>query len=322
MEYLAVGDLHLDAMSRYYVKNLGLSYQIKTLLTALDYAKQHRIKNVVLLGDIADTPELSYEAQSALYSVFIKYSDIHFIILLGNHDIGRGSNSLSVLTSISNLFSNITVVDKSTKLEHGVYAHGWPNHSSKKGNLNFCHVDQNGAIADNGYSVTESRFDLADTQKYVSGHLHTYQKSKNAIWPGTLYQVKFGESQKKYFLHLSIGSAISFKAIPVESPIQLIDHYYNGSLPDTLDTAKIKVYCKYGEVIDDDSRIYKTIIVKDKDDIDKIQNATLDLGSGFSSFDHRTVLQKLMGEQNKSLRFITRAKKYVREYESILSNKT
>ena len=56
LNFLAVGDIHLEALARYLPESDYLSPVIKTLEQIWEYAKDNGIEHIVLLGDIFDNP--------------------------------------------------------------------------------------------------------------------------------------------------------------------------------------------------------------------------------------------------------------------------
>ena len=79
-----LGDFHLDKPKPY---PDYLQVAKKTVLSCLDYAEENGIKNIVILGDLFDTPYPSDSAKIALLEIFDR--SFEFFVILGNVVRGR-----------------------------------------------------------------------------------------------------------------------------------------------------------------------------------------------------------------------------------------
>lgn len=207
MKGIAIGDLHLDALTDV-VPNI-IDKQLKSVERVLETSINSGYGYAFFLGDIAERTRLSVEAERKFLKLLHKFdSHIQMYFIEGNHDVAReGSSSLSV-------FQELTAQDRfktchfSTGVEHlqieGAhisllsYPHTKPKY--KEQHLCFGHFSRPGNIRDNGTVMKKGGVPQKDDNYYVCGHDHTKQKSGRTIYPGTLYQKNFGESEEKGYL--------------------------------------------------------------------------------------------------------------------------
>ena len=200
-----IGDLHLDKLNKYWPdaihKQLGDNKKILT------YCVRTGIKHIVYLGDISETPNLSDESKEALFFQLEEFHEKYgllFHIILGNHDYSRkGQHSLKLVSSFATKY-----------LGSGVFIHENPQQQEIDGvPFNFCpfpffeeypesvnvgHFEVSGAKTDSGIKVEKTKHH--PQHFWVMGHLHTRQKVRNIFYPGTPYQLNFGERLPKGFL--------------------------------------------------------------------------------------------------------------------------
>lgn len=204
---------------------------IRSIKRVLKYARDNGVRTIIQYGDIADKPELSYDAQRVLYSLFLskacKEFDFHFIP--GNHDFAEtGIHSLTILETISKLTTkNIKVYSSMEEVElegrrFNMMPH--PFTEFKRESLNVAHLELKGSFRDNGRMVDHG---LKTKHAAVIGHLHTCHRIKRAHFSGTLYQTNFGESLPKSFHHVKYEDddpySIEVTNVPFEPPWKLIN---------------------------------------------------------------------------------------------------
>lgn len=227
MEAVGIGDLHLSAvngsggLSRYVSGNSDKAI-LKEVQAAVDYAREHYIKNAFIYGDFCDGPKMSYQAHLALYEFFTRNKDIMFYGILGNHDkLAKGKqygSSCDLLEKFS--LSNFKLYSEPTveKID-GVLVNflSFPYHNWNPDCLNICHIDVHGSVMDSG-RPSQSRVKLDKNAVVVAGHIHTKGKvGKKCFYSGTMYQTNFGEKQEKGFHHIMFNSPDDFE-------IQFIPH--------------------------------------------------------------------------------------------------
>lgn len=213
MEAVMTGDWHLLGMEKHFPDSLAR--QFHEIDKMCNYAIENGISNIIVAGDVSDTPHMPEEAYIALLTHLHKYDGVlNTYYIAGNHDFAdvtkTSMNMLAVLVEFG-LFKTFTLALQ----EHKTYIDGiavnllpypclvapkrkWPA-------LNISHVEYNGAVGDNGRSLRTKQVFVQNEGDYnVSGHIHQYQSipSKRALYTGNPYQKNFGESLPKGFVHL------------------------------------------------------------------------------------------------------------------------
>ena len=81
MEYIGIGDLHLDKLDNL-IEDVNAKI-MKSIRRVLNYALENGVKYVLFYGDICDSTIMSYDAQCAFVETILakKYRelDIHII---------------------------------------------------------------------------------------------------------------------------------------------------------------------------------------------------------------------------------------------------
>lgn len=204
-EAVFIGDLHLDKMKKLFPKE-HLMLQFSEIKKAYEYASRNGIKNVFLMGDVAEAPRLSYEALIYLMKFLRKIKNIHTFVILGNHDFSEmGMHSLEPFVAMSELkmLSNVTFFDQpyvEKSFPVPVNFSPYPHTVSISNAINLGHFEISGAIGDNG-RVIRKAVDINESHLWIMGHLHTPHDISKAHYVGTLYQTSFGESLPKFFTH-------------------------------------------------------------------------------------------------------------------------
>lgn len=237
MKGIATGDWHLDSLYKHFGDS-ALSRQVAELDKIAQYAIRKGIPHLYVNGDVADTSTMSCNAWIALYHFIKKYDGIlNIYYIAGNHDFAEvGKTSLDFLKVLcdTGTFKTFHVfLETETRKIDGTYVNFCPYPSLeapdvKRGALNLCHVEYNGALGDNGRKLRvkqEHEFTQPDKDFCVSGHIHQYQvlESKRAVYPGNPYQKNFGESLPKGF--------ITFEAESKKDNL-LFNHRFVNSNPD------------------------------------------------------------------------------------------
>lgn len=220
MKGIATGDWHFDSLFKHFGEQ-AIVRQVAEIEKICQYAISKGIKHVFVNGDISNTPFLSFTAYIALYNLIKKYDgllDIYYIA--GNHDFAEvGKTSLDFLKVLcdNGIFKtfNIFLQPETRKIED-TYVNFCPYPcmeapETKRGALNMCHVEYNGALGDNGRKLRvkgDKEFTQPEKDFCVSGHLHTYQflETKRAVYGGSPYQLNFGESLPKGFIRFEAQS--------------------------------------------------------------------------------------------------------------------
>ena len=234
-EGIAIGDLHFDKPNLAYFED-PLSLQLKALRRAYNYASREGIQHIFYLGDICEFERLSEEARVAFLRLLFKYDDFgfHQYIILGNHDYQeKGVHSLQTLIELEPRFKHLTITDSRLVVPiNGVDVEllSFPHKKASKNiGVAFAHYEVHGAKSDSGRVVEDKEKMYENECEYIQGHLHTPQRVRNHWYPGTLYQLSFGESMPKGFGRFTVknsaGKAKLSKAehIQTEPPFQLIN---------------------------------------------------------------------------------------------------
>lgn len=197
---MGIGDLHLGCQINY-IPNL-YKLQIKNLQACVALAIDHGIEHIWLLGDIFDAPHPPRHIQIALLKFMNKNPDVHFHIIVGNHDWESSEHHALMLTkSITGLFpTNYTVYEKPQVvtidgMEIFVCSH--PNVLDRPNkSVSWClgHFAWNGAKGDNGYKV-ETKF--SPKGKWILGDFHTHQSTSRYVYAGSLHPVTWHEGEDK-----------------------------------------------------------------------------------------------------------------------------
>lgn len=199
---------------------------------------------VIILGDLLDTKEVVRGKCLNTYLRRLKGSQLHFTILVGNHDwhnLECEEHSLEALKSLP----NVTVVDTpvhTPKVSFLPYIHDVEKLRSElndcSGKVVFCHADifgfdyGNGLISDGGLQATE----LSRTKRVISGHYHKYQVLGNITYLGTPFSHSFGESNQDKFIGVYDTGTDKLELLPTPFPrhttqeidcAKQLDHTFN-----------------------------------------------------------------------------------------------
>ena len=235
LDIVAIGDLHLDALTKHHPG--AIQYQLQDAARACDYAIDHHIEHVMLLGDTSHFTRLS-ETSWLAFLDFLKAYDgrLNIHCIMGNHDfLHTGASALRTFIRMEKhgAFSTVRFYDKPELVEvQGVKLHmcPFPHKTSAKGATNFGHFDVRGSTLDNG---TPSRSKTSVKGHWINGHLHIHHKVGSVYFPGTLYQVNFGERLPKGFGRFRLSDEGSYTARWVQvKPTLLLTELQVGAYKD------------------------------------------------------------------------------------------
>lgn len=223
-EFVALGDLHLtDSQGRgglaSYIKDHDRMVIDLALNQPLKWARKKGIKHVVLLGDICEGPRMSYEAQ--IQFLRLLRTPFKFHIIPGNHDMIAEDPSLGHSLQIIQEFGLPNVKVYTTVTTRGLVRFcPWPCSEFDKGYLNIAHVDVQGSVTDSGRQNKSEKLTKSNADALI-GHIHTSQKIRNSVYPGTLYQTNFGEGLEKFFAHCVYDDGWETTLVPVKPTYRL-----------------------------------------------------------------------------------------------------
>jgi hypothetical protein len=168
----------------------------------MELARHKGIIDIILLGDIFDTPHPPQQLQLALLKFFNKNSDLFFHIVIGNHDWESARHNALMLTkNLTRLFpTNYKVYDTPEIVRiDGIrlFMCSHPNVLDRPNTkVDWCigHFAWNGAAADNGFAIKTPN---APKGRWILGDFHTHQHTSRYVYAGSLHQVNWLESNSK-----------------------------------------------------------------------------------------------------------------------------
>ncbi len=227
MEAIAIGDLHgTDATGKGGIAKYVQNYDeviFEEADRAVEWARERGIKNVFLLGDLCESPRMSYDSMLGLVSFFARHEDMQFYVILGNHDLfsddPKIGHSLQIVMAMYGK-ENVTFITKPKTIAVDgapVRFLPYPHDDFDPKALNVFHKEVYGSKGDSGRPMKDDSLSKSKAV-CVAGHLHTAHKVRNTYYPGTLAQKNFGEKTDKYFAHIDFTSADShsIEFIPFE----------------------------------------------------------------------------------------------------------
>lgn len=223
--FLFVGDIHFESIKNYFPDN-HLSLISDTLLNIWKYGRENGVTNVIIGGDVFDTPYPRDEAKQT----FLKTLDrnLNYHIILGNHDYAsvteNSFNLCKYFVEDLGLMDNVKFyTTPQTVTIDDVNFDMLPFPATKPLSPNsVCvgHFQVKGYCGDNGRRFTEGN-ELDDDHIWLLGHLH---KQQGKLYPGSIVQTKFGESVGKFFFDCKTdGREIKIKRVSITPLFKLLD---------------------------------------------------------------------------------------------------
>jgi DNA repair exonuclease SbcCD nuclease subunit len=210
-EFLLVGDTHIGRLANIFPDKDWQDWTLAPLRQVEAYAKNHGIKTILQTGDVFDVanPE---QKLLRLLTKFLLNSELHWLFGMGNHDVShRGQHSLIMMNYLAKQkkLRNCHFFPTEAKIKLNnipVVFLPWPKTTSRlltEPSLVIAHVERAGAIYDDGRVVRGHAFKLGK-HFWGIGHLHRYQLLENGIFPGAINQLRYGDIEQQYFIHLKI----------------------------------------------------------------------------------------------------------------------
>lgn len=200
-----IGDLHLEKMTNLFGDN-SVARQIKAITMQLEVAREYKCKHIAMLGDIFDSPYPSQHTMRDFIRLLNANKEFEFLIYSGNHDRDDVHTcSLDLLQTLPEIgaLRNVTFITKPTLIKWGdakAYVMPWTKQSPKLDGADFVffHDAIAGAARDNG-SIYERGMSRAifKGKPAIGGDLHTFQRIKNVLYPGTPVYHTFGDKAKR-----------------------------------------------------------------------------------------------------------------------------
>ena len=213
-KFCFVGDLHFEALDKYYAKETNPNnFIFEQLEKVISYCRKAEIKNIFQLGDVFDHPYPDQKSIREFLHFLYKHNDLNFYIIAGNHDYSNiKTTSLEVGTFLSetNLLSNVKIFTKAHhEIVEGVNIFFAPYPVFKKfdylkGTPCIClgHFEVKGAKHDSGQLIKSgvNSEELDKEDYWILGHLHRHQNiNPKVFYTGTMLQYNFGEPLPKGF---------------------------------------------------------------------------------------------------------------------------
>jgi len=211
-EFLIVGDTHIGRLANYFPDKDWLDWTFAPLRQVEEYARNHGIRTVIQTGDLFDVANPGQELLRALADHLLR-SPVNYYFGIGNHDIShRGHHSLLFMGFLSRRkrIRNAQFYTKPIRRTLDgipIIFLPWPVQKSPllrgRPALVIAHTERSGARYDNGRRITGNKFKLGK-HFWIIGHLHEWQTFNRVIFPGAPSQLRYGDSEQKYFLHLRV----------------------------------------------------------------------------------------------------------------------
>lgn len=221
MKIICIGDQHIAG------RHLQIS--IDALRNTVNYCLQSDVDLIVLMGDILDRHD---DVKLSLLKIaidFIKILSTHpkakVVVLIGNHDRVNNKDTFSDIHPFMGIerSNNLFIINKPLQMNNMLFVPYVPvnkfysslqamNINPDKFDLVFAHQEFKDAIDYFGKATEEWNGNLL-----ISGHIHEYgYKKSNLLYTGSLYQISYGEDEKKGILH---GEFIDGKFNHVQIPM-------------------------------------------------------------------------------------------------------
>ena len=219
MKFAFIADIHLSRYGQDKIEettNLPERlYSIKQALYEVgDYCIENKISNIIIGGDIMHGKSIIYTVAQDLIIEFIDhFSEIHFYVIDGNHDItSKSSSAISALRFMNNMI-NVTWIPWNETLETEdilfvPYSYKMLDIIKReKTKILISHFGLTEATLNSGMSIITNigLKDLSNYQLVLLGHYHKPQEiirdNFHLYYSGSLIQLDWGEKgEEKRFL--------------------------------------------------------------------------------------------------------------------------
>lgn len=273
-KFCFVGDLHFEALEKYYPKDTNPNKFIFEQLTkVINYCRRAEITNIFQLGDVFDHPYPDQKSIKDFLAFLYEHQDLNFYIIAGNHDYSNiKTTSLEVGSFLSEtkLLNNVKIFTKPQhEVVEGINVFFSPYPSYKKFDylmdtacLCLGHFEVKGAKHDSGQLIKNgvAKEDLSANDYWVLGHLHRHQPLTPQIYyTGTMLQYNFGEPLPKGFVISNINTDDLNKAL-------LVDHYYvELDTPYVLENMIINKQDDFNNIKCNDDKYYYKLFIEGND---------------------------------------------------------
>jgi len=197
---ILTGDLHSQ-------EGIYLNICLEYLDYLDDYAKQHEIKTIVILGDLLNKADkVKSDVFIPIFNRFERFKDdgYEIIVILGNHDVFSLLSNRSLLETFRRFCTVISepeeIIVDGKIINLVPYTKDQAEIPTVNADYMFTHLSisdfdlGNGMIA-NSEKVQAFKIDLfSNYEKVFTGHFHKRQEIKNIQYVGSPYQLSFGET--------------------------------------------------------------------------------------------------------------------------------
>lgn len=349
LDFLCIGDIHLEAHSRYSLIPDFIDPIKKVMRQVINYAKNNGISTIFQLGDVFNTPYPLKTTQIEWLKMLDSSLDWH--IICGNHDYVYDEQHTSEELGDANAYTILKFYEEMKALPH-IHIYTKPVRKTIKGidfnflpypytkplkknldkvvgnpSIKFGHFEVSGYKMDNGCTI---KGDTKCDKYTILGHIHTPQPP---IYPGSILQANFGEVPEKQFWHCTAVFSkghlkIERKIIPIKLPFKLItlkineekdlrllDKYKNTSI----DTYIIKLIVNKDITLPSDLKIKYTNIENIVGCSNKVQADALERGMLLDSnasphlINEKKLLKNFLSKQGLSKKDIKKCIKIVED---------
>ncbi len=238
MKFAYFADIHLSKYGQDKIEDTShLPERLHSIKNALyevgEYCRAHEITTAIVGGDTLHGKSIIYAiAQDIMIDFFEDFTDIHFIVLDGNHDVsGKGVEVVSALKSLKNIpnvkwvkFSETYRMDNEDIL-FVPYSKDLPQIiKDNKARILISHFGLSEGVLNSGMSIVSdvSMRDLIGKYELVLlGHYHKPQELRGdgitLYYVGSLIQLDWGEKNEfKRFLVVDTDT-LKVDSIPISS---------------------------------------------------------------------------------------------------------
>ncbi len=310
-------DIQVDRYSRFDMKTeSGYGLRIDNIIACAEWiAEEIRTRKPKIVINGGDTNNsigvVSSEALSAIgkcISLINQACDsvgAEHMILLGNHDMGILSNSVTSIDHLESL-SEVTLVTEPCEFLVGKEKFGMVPYSHDSNytrdailtlmangcKMVFTHLDFDGFRFN---AVKSSECDLkptgfSDDFQIINGHYHIYQKVGNVLCPGSCIQHKYSEySEKRGILWIKedlVPELIQNMVSPILKKVNSLKQLRESNLPDSS-----YVYIDYNPLIDKTEDVNK--------EMDRFARVIINMSS--SSIQMKSLGTKIEGDSPDEL---------------------
>lgn len=215
MKRVQLADIHLSAykdddIEQEYGLPRRLSYLIKAMNIACQYAIDHGITNVDIAGDLHNDKDVIYtDSQNAFVKyVIVKYPTINFTILAGNHDISSTGEYSSTCVESYKFHKNVTCVIDKPYVDGNICFVPYTQNlvadiKNSDSEILISHFGLSEALLQSGMSIS-SNIGLNQLRKFklvILGHYHKPQQLENTYYVGSPVHINWNDkNESKRFL--------------------------------------------------------------------------------------------------------------------------